>query len=487
MTVLLLAVVAIGAGLVGIVTAPTWRRVGVAVGVIGSLAVLGIALAMPSEESVELGGVGLVGTPLVRELAVAWSAGLAALGLLEVGVGGRPTVVGPGLVGLAVAVVALATRDPASSMAALAAGGVAGILVPGISGWLDGADAPSRLATTSRGSLAILGAGLLGMAAIAVGASPAGPLGIAGANANDPTVQAVAGLALLAMVGAVAIRCSLIPLHVWAARFMEGVSPLAIPAAFAWGGAAFILVAIDWSQVALGPSATADPVRGLIIGLSFVSLVLGGLAAMVHDDIEHVLGYSILQDAGVAILAFASLEPQVAAAARNWLLASATIKTALAAWATVVRSAYGGHRLADLGGWARHSPALGISFAGILVAAVGLPGIAIWESRASLIGSAMPGIAGIVTPLVALMPAVYLGRIALAGVERISPAVAAGPTGWPRWRGDRAEARSDARRLDPLRAVPAAIRANRVPLMALGVLVLAVMAVLTAIGGTAGP
>ena len=485
MTVLLLAVVAIAAGLVTIVAAPSWRRIAVAVGVAGSLVVLAIALSMPAEESLALGGVGLVGTPLVREMAVAWSAGLAALGLLEVGIGGRPTVVGPGLIGLAVAVVALATRDPASSVAALAAGGVAGVLVPGLSGWLDGSDA-SRLPTTSRGSLAILGSGLLGMAVIAFGASAAGPLGAGAVAPNDPTVRLVAGLALLAMVGAVAIRCGLIPLHVWAARFMEGVSPLAIPAAFAWGSAAFVLVAIDWSQVTLGPTAAGDSEKVMIIGLSFVSLVLGGLAAMVHDDIEHVLGYSILQDAGVAVLAFASLEPEVAAAARNWLVASATIKTALAAWAAVVRSTYGGHRLADLGGWARHSPVLGVSFAAILVAAVGLPGIAIWESRSSLIGSAMPGLGGIVTPLIALMPAIYLGRIALAGVEPIGVAVAAGPSGRPRWSAGRALGWSDARRLDALRAVPAELRANRVPLMALGVLLLAAMAVVTAIGGTGG-
>ncbi len=38
---------------------------------------------MPAEESLELGGVGLVGTPLVREMTVAWSAGIAALGLLS--------------------------------------------------------------------------------------------------------------------------------------------------------------------------------------------------------------------------------------------------------------------------------------------------------------------------------------------------------------------------------------------------------------------
>ena len=191
-------------------------------------------------------------------------------------------------------------------------------------------------------------------------------------------------------------------------------------------------------------------------------------------------------DAGVAVLAFASLEPNVAAAARNWLVASATVKTALAAWAAVVRSTYGGHRLADLGGWARHSPVLGVSFAAILVAAVGLPGIAIWESRSSLIESAMPGLAGLVTPLIALMPAVYLGRIALAGMERIGPAVAAGPSGRPRWSGGRAMGWSEGSRVDLLRALPAELRANRVPLMALGVLLLAVMAILTSIGVAGG-
>ena len=44
------------------------------------------------------------------------------------------------------------------------AGGVAGVVVPGLAGWLDGPDRPSRLPTTHRGTLAILGSGLLGLA-----------------------------------------------------------------------------------------------------------------------------------------------------------------------------------------------------------------------------------------------------------------------------------------------------------------------------------
>lgn len=486
MTLLALASVALAAGLATILLGGERRAPALAIGLAGSLIVLGLALAMPAEESLAIGGVGLVSTPVVRAMAVAWSAGLAVLGLLEVALNLRPTVVGPSLVGLAVAGVALATRDPATSVAALAAGGVAGVVVPGLTGWIDRSDPGARLPTTSRGTLAIFGSGLLALAVIAWGASAAGPLGGGAFVAVDPASRFGLGLALLGIVAAVAIRTGMIPLHVWAARFMEGVSPLAIPAAFAWGSAAFVLVALDWSQVALGPMAAGDVERLLIVGVSLLSIVLGGLAAMVHDDIEHVLGYSILQDAGVALLAFASLEPEVVAAARNWLVASATVKTALAAWAAVVRTTYGGHRLADLAGWARHAPVLGLAFGGILVAAIGLPGMAIWDARAALIGGAIPSVGEILAVVVAAMPAIYLGRIALAGMGPITAAVAAGPSGRPSWSGGRALGWSAGSRTRVVRAVPSELRANRAPIIALGVIALAVMALATAIGGAGG-
>ena len=486
MTLLVLAGVAVGTGFTMLVIGDRARRLAALVGVAGSLIVLWLALGLPPDESVVLGDVGFVGTPLVRAMSIGWSAGLAVLGLLELAIGGRPTVVGPGLIGVTVAALALATRDAASSVAALAAGGVAGVLIPGLGGWLDGPSSSSRLATTSRGTLAVLGSGLLGLAAIAWGASAAGPLGGSEILGGSVDARLALGLALLAMVVAVAVRSGLIPFHVWAARFMEGVSPLAIPAAFAWGTAAFILAALDWSEIALGPEAAGEVERLLIIGLGLVSVILGGLAAMFHDDIEHVLGYSILQDAGLAVLAFASLEPAAAAAAGDWLVASATIKTALAAWAAVVRATYGGHRLGDLGGWARQSPALGVSFGLIFVAAIGLPGMALFEARSELISGSLPGIGTFLALHVALMPAIYLGRIGLAGLAPMTTAVAGGPSPQPRWTGGRAAGWSAGPLLQVVRALPAELRANRTPLMTLGVLVLAAMALATAMGGAGG-
>jgi NADH:ubiquinone oxidoreductase subunit 2 (subunit N) len=483
MTLIVLGGVALAAGLGTILLGDGRPSIALLAGFVASLIVLAIALVMPPEESALIGGVVLVGTPLVRGMAVAWSASLAVLSMLELGTGGRPTVVGPSLIGLAVACVAIATADPATSVAALAAGSVAGVLVPGLYGWLDDSSAASRLSTTSRGAQAILGSGLLALVVIAWGASAAGPLGGVGIIAESPDARLALGLALVAMVLAVAIRTGLIPFHVWAARFMEGVSPLAIPAAFTWGSTAFVLVTLEWSQVALGPDAAGDVERVLIIGLGLASVILGGLAAMLHDDIEHVLGYSILADTGVALLAFASLEPAAAASARDWLVASAMVKTALAAWAAVVRATYGGHRLAELAGWARHSPALGFAFAVILVAAVGVPGMALFGARSTLITGALGGLGGLLTLVVAAIPAIYLGRIGLAGVAPIATAVGVGPSGRPRWTGGRAAGWSVGPLAQTLRAVPAEIRANRAPLMALGVVILALMALVTAMGG----
>ena len=53
------------------------------------------------------------------------------------------------------------------------------------------------------------------------------------------------------------------------------------------------------SLVDLGPE------RAIVIAIAVASIVLAAIAAFVQDDIEHVVGYSIVGDAGVVILALA--------------------------------------------------------------------------------------------------------------------------------------------------------------------------------------
>jgi len=295
------------------------------------------------------------------------------------------------------------------------------------------------------------------------------------------------GAGLLTIVGAVAMRAGLIPLHVWAARFMEGVTPLAVPAAFAWGTTAFVLVALAWSQVTIGESIAEDGIEHvLIVGLAVTSIAFGGLAALIHDDVEHVLGYSILQDAGIAALAFATLNTEAVAGARTWLVASAAAKTALAAWVAVTRTVFVEHRLAELGGWARRAPVLGAAFGLTWLAAIGIPGTALFDARTTLVFGAVPGLGGIIVVVLALTPIGYLGRVAITGLAAPVGAVAALPPMVLRVPGARASGWSPASIRQLARSLPGSAREYRVVLMSAGVLVLAVVAIVLSIAGRLG-
>ena len=96
--------------------------------------------------------------------------------------------------------------------------------------------------------------------------------------------------------------------------------------------------------------ALDDAGRILVIVVALASIALGGLAAILHDDLEHVLGYSIVQDAGVVLLAFATLQPDGSPAARDWLVASAALTSALAGWIAISRWTFGAHRVSELRG-----------------------------------------------------------------------------------------------------------------------------------------
>lgn len=485
MNLLLLPIVAVVGGVATILVVPVRRAWGTWLGLAAAAASAILALSITSDDSVSIGGTALAGSDLLRLFGFGWALGILVLGSLELASGRRRLVTGPALLGLGAGALSLAIDDPATSFAVLAGAGVAAVLVTTLFGWAHEGSDPWRMRTAVRGAWAVIGSGLLGIAIVAWAASPIGPLGNAAPTATDGT-RAAASLALLAMVGAVALRAGLIPAHVWAARFIEGVSPLTVPAALVWGPAVFTLVALNWAQVAVGPATTGIVERDLVIVVGIASVLLGGLAAIMHDDLEHVLGYSLLQDAGVAVLAFASLHTEAAEAARDWLLASAMLKTALAAWVAGMRSTFGAHRLADLRGWLRAAPVLAAAMGLIAIGAIGLPGMALFAARVTLVNGVLGGIPGALLLLAALTPVAYLGRIILAGLGPPSAAVAAAPSPRPRWSGGRTAGWSALAARQVVRAIPSELRANRAPLVAAGVLLLAAFGFGFAVGGVGG-
>ena len=253
---------------------------------------------------------------------------------------------------------ALAAADAGVGFALLTAGGIAAALGP--LAWPRGG--PADPATAGLRALRpIAAAGLMALLAVAWGASPAGPLSaVDPLGVVDPAFEVAIGMGLLPVAAAVVIRFGAIPAHIWAARFAESVPAGAIPATLGWGAAGFALVALGWLDVTIAPvGARLTTERGLIAVVAAASVLLGGLAALLHDDLEHVLGYSIVQDAGVALLAFAVDQPEARLAGRDWLIGMVAVKTGLAAWVLVTRSTFGVRRLSELGGWASSSPILG--------------------------------------------------------------------------------------------------------------------------------
>ena len=126
-----------------------------------------------------------------------------------------------------------------------------------------------------------------------------------------------------------------------------------------------------------------------MLAIAVATIVLAAVAAFVQDDLEHVLGYSIVGDAGVIVLALAIVGPDAWRPVAMWILGFIVARGAFAVWAAGIRAGFFTGRVADLRGWARRSPILAVAFVLIAVASVGFPGLASFEARASLVRQAV--------------------------------------------------------------------------------------------------
>jgi hypothetical protein len=256
--------------------------------------------------------------------------------------------------------------------------------------------------------------------------------------------------------------------------------------------AGWAVVLLAWAAGTLGP---AVPVLGwdgtLLVVVGLATLALGAVAAFVQDELDHVVAYTIVLDAGVVLLAFAALDPAGRDAVRAWLVPFVATRTALVGWTIAFRAAFATTRLSEARGWLRRAPALGVALAGIGVAAVGWPGLMVWDARLAALQAATTGPALLVASLASLGTAVALARVLGAGLGRPEARVLAAPGELARVpAGLRAAARAfrsrDGRRATTLRAAAREMRPllemNRTSLRALLVVLLAGIALLSAAG-----
>jgi formate hydrogenlyase subunit 3/multisubunit Na+/H+ antiporter MnhD subunit len=332
------------------------------------------------------------------------------------------------LVGLALAIVGLAagsSRDaPAVMLGTLGGGGLALSLpdprIAVLAATAGGLGSVLLALTPTRGRIGAT-TGIRALRALVI----AGAMAIAatawiGRDLSQLAAQPVVfGLAYLAFGLAVAIRFGAIPFHVWAARLTDAVPEAALPVVTAWGPAAFAVVALAWTDASVAPLLVEmDAERAIILAIGVASIVLAAFAAWIQDDLEHVVGYSIIGDTGVVMLAIAALSTDAWAPARMWILAYVVTRSAFAAWAASLRATFGTGRIPDLRGWAIRAPVLGVTFGLIVIAAIGLPGLAAFEARKSLVELALGGPLQFLVFLGTFAPLAYYGRLLVIGLAR---------------------------------------------------------------------
>ncbi len=381
------------------------RRWAIVVGLIGLCAAIVAALAMNPAETVPIGAGGLATTAYVRLFLILGSVVGLALAVSGLASGTRRDATAATLAILGASGLTMALVDPRAAVIAATAGALFGVLVT-----LVPSSGRAGATVGIRETRAVVVAGALAIAATAW----------IGRDLSQLSAQPVVfGLAYLAFAVAIAMRFGAIPLHLWAARLADVVPESALPILTALAPAAFAVVALAWIDASVAPLALdLGPERAAVVAIGISSIGLAAVAAFVQDDIEHVLGYSIVGDAGVIVLSLGALGPDGWAASRTWILAFVVARSAFAAWTAGMRAGFYTGRIADLRGWARRSPILVVALGLVVVASVGFPGLAAFDARASIVDLAIPGSLSTVVLIATFAPLLYYGRLLVIGLSR---------------------------------------------------------------------
>ena len=441
-------------------------RLATAIGLVGLVGAIIAAMTISPDGSLLVGGSGIATTAYVRLYLVLGSVVGLLLVIVGSAAGSRRDASAVTLAVLGTSGLALSLPDPRIAVLAATAGGIFGALV--------------CVAPLGGRAGATVGVRVL-RAAIVAGTMAIAATAWIGRDLSDLAAQPVVfGLAFLAMALAVAIRFGAIPLHGWAARLTDAVPETTLPLVTAWAPSALAIVAVAWADSSIAPLLVdVESARMVVLGIAILSIVLAALAAWIQDDLEHLVGYAIIGDAGVVMLAVAALDPAAWAPARMWILAFVVARSALAAWAAATRTTFSTGRIPDLTGWAIRSPLLATTFVVTVLAGVGLPGLAAFEARGTLIDLTLQGPIAWLVWLGVLAPLVTYGRLFVVGLSRPGPGVGS-IAGW--------RPRVAALSLTDLRGWSTMTWSdNKAPIASIGAIILAVLALGVSAGMFDGP
>jgi Proton-conducting membrane transporter len=419
MSLLAFAAVATAAAIAAYFTR-NWRRAGTVVGFVGLVLTLLAAVAIEVGDRFEAAGGAIEATAYARLFVLVGllSATLVlVIARLTAWQRNAPAAVLGGAVSLA-----LGLASPEAAIGLLACGGAA--LVATLVA-LVAPLTPSRLRVLAREIRGVVVDLVLGLAAVSLLSVP---------GATVPVGRVVAGIALLLAVVAVAHRLASVPFHARASRLAETAPALGLPLLLAWIPAAWAVVLLDWAGATLDPAISGIDVERLIVAVvAIATVLLATTAALAQDEIEKTTAYAVVASAGLAVLAFAALDPGARDGMRAWLPAFVASASCLAGWTIAVRGAFGTGRIDDLAGWIRRAPVLATGLVGTGVALLGWPGAVTWDGRAAIVEGVVGGPAPVLAAVIGLVPLIALIRLVVVGAARPGPAAIAAASERPRW------------------------------------------------------
>ena len=185
-------------------------------------------------------------------------------------------------------------------------------------------------------------------------------------SATDPayatTSSLTAGVALtlslvlLGMIGA-------FPFHHRLVRIFESLPIVGSLMVGVWIPAALSL--IIFNELSLLSSSVREPIGGAVVAALFitgtVTLLFGGVSALLHDDVGEVLGFLAVGNAGWLALGAAAIILHPSAVGPLLVaLPGALVISLFGLWRISIRRHYELTSLQELSGWARRTRALGV-------------------------------------------------------------------------------------------------------------------------------
>ncbi|MEU7906007.1 NADH-quinone oxidoreductase subunit L [Actinoplanes sp. NPDC049118] len=222
---------------------------------------------------------------------------------------------------------------------------------------------------------------LLGIALLGVSA---GSFQLSDVLAGEPAHLTIA---LLLILAGVAGKSAQFPLHTWLPDAMAGPTPIS-----ALIHAATMVAAGVYVVYRLFPLFAHSPGALAVLGvMAAITLLLGAFSATAQDDIKRVLAWSTVSQIGYMTGALAIGVP---GAALFHLLTHAAFKALLFLAAGGVIHAVGTNRMSRMGGLREHLPATFWSFVIGLGALAGLPPLAGFFSKESVLVAAQHATVG---------------------------------------------------------------------------------------------